>query len=138
MLQDSYDVKSSQCSSCLLLQKGKSPTTRLLARPRRWIEEPSHVSSTDLTQRFHDPKPFTVCVWLIKESGAKSLPLGDRASVTFSDHHLERYSCGSPLKFLLCSAWSTVRMKESIIRFMSEVKGSKEGCWATERLKCPS
>lgn len=50
-------------------------------------------------------------------------------------HHLGRYSCGSLLKFLLWSAWSTVLMNESMTFLMAAVNGSKDGCLAPERLK---
>lgn len=63
---------------------------------------------------------------------------GEQFILNYLHHHLGRYSCGSPLKFLLCSAWSTVRMNESIICFMSGANGSKEGFWPLGRLKWPS
>lgn len=72
----------------------------------------------------------------VSESQFHSLQLGQPEHCGLVvGHHLGRYSCGSLLKFLLWSAWSTVLMKESIIFLMEAVNGSKEGCLAPERLK---
>lgn len=130
----------------------------VLCRISQWIEMFSSVTSKEFLWFYGNSQ----CDWFIKESGGpltlasvcllptehlvETFPLTHVCCtshlknylMTFSHHHLGRYSCGSPLKFLLCRAWSTAWMWESIICLMSGVNGSKEGRWAPERLKCPS
>lgn len=87
----------------------------------------------------HFHQPIQSC-FLLRTSCKPSSPQTkcDVVIPESTHHHLGRYSCGRPLKFLLWSAWSTVKMKESIMRLMSGVNGSKEGLWAPGRLKWPS
>lgn len=87
-----------------------------------------HIGLSCFLQRppvcFHDPTDIHSASGYIEDSGgpllSTSVPLFPTAHseknlsliyrtvcMTFSDHHLGRYSCGSLLKFLLCSAWST-------------------------------
>lgn len=72
------------------------------------------------------------------EEGQGSGQGRDQGYQSLAVHHLGRYSSGRPVWFLSRRAWSTARISPSIIPLMSGVKGSKVGCRAPERLKCPS